>query len=81
MPMVRIREMRVAVRNRDVPVRVGMTHSGHNPFFMQVVVVFVAGAVHMRMAVLKRLMGMCMLVAFRQMQPDPARHQTACDDQ
>lgn len=81
MAMMRIREMRVAVGNGGVPVPVAVTRSGRDRIFMPVVMMFVAGAVLMVMAVFERLMGMCMFVAFGQMQPYAPCHQRACDHQ
>ena len=48
---------------------------------MSMIVMCIARTVGMYMAVLKRLVGMCMLMIFCQMKPDAPRHQDACHDQ
>ena len=48
---------------------------------MNMIVVNIVPTVRMHMAVLKRLVGMCMLVIFCQMKPDAPRHQDACHEQ
>ena len=61
MPVVGIREMRMAVGDRQVPVRMRVAHAGrHRLFvrFVRMVVVLVTLAVRMFMAVLKRLVSM-----------------------
>lgn len=79
--MMRIWKMRMGVRDGVVPMRMDMTRARVYHVVMNVIVVRVARAVHMRMGVLKRLVGMRMLMAFCQMQPDPPSHQCACHDQ
>lgn len=81
MAMVGIRKMRMAVRDGVVQVRVGMARSGRKHFVMTVIVMLVTGAVLMLVAERKRLMGMRMLVAFGQVQPDAPRHQRARNEQ
>lgn len=81
MTVMRVREMRVAVSNRGVPVRMRMFGAGSNRSLVRMIVMFVTCTVLMFMAVLKRFVGMRVLVALRQMQPDASRHQCAGDDQ
>ena len=60
MPVMGIREMRMAVGDRQVPVRMRVARAGrHRLFvrFVRMVVVLVTQAVRMFMAVLKRLVG------------------------
>jgi len=81
MPVMGIREVRVAVRDRQVPVRMRMARTRRDRSFMGMVVMFVTAAVFMFVAVLKRLMDMRMLMAFSEMQPDTPRHQCTRRDQ
>ena len=56
----------------------GMARARCHHFVMSMIVVGIACAVRMHMGMLKRLVGMCMVMFFCQMKPDAPRHQDAC---
>jgi len=77
-PMVRVREMRMTVRQRIVAVRVAMRGAGCQRIGVGVLVMFI---VAMRVVVLRRLVGMSVLVTLGQVQPGTQRHQRAGQQQ
>lgn len=70
--------MRVPMRQRRMPVPVGVRLTGLHTRFVLMAVVFV---VAVPMLVLHRLMGMGVLVPLGQMQPEADRHQAPGDHQ
>lgn len=73
MPMVRIREMRMPVDHRLVPVQVDMGGCWLVGTVVMVVLVMLVG-----MLVLQRLVAVVVFVALGQMQPDTDAHQGRC---
>lgn len=72
MPMMRIGEMFVTMRDRFMPVWVAMLGAGSDGKFMIVKMVLV---MHVFVLMLHFLMCMLMFVVFGQMQPDAERHE------
>ena len=60
-----------------MPVRMGVARAGRDRRLVDVLVVRIAGAVHMLVAVLRRLVPMPMFVPLRQVQRHAQRHQRA----
>ena len=75
MSMMNVREMRMSMGDRQmaVPVLVRLA-----PIPIRTVLMLVVLVVHVAMAVFPRLMGMPVLVALGQVQPDANGHQCAC---
>lgn len=79
MPMMRIRKMRVAVRQRQMAVRVAVRHARWGRCAVRVivrVVLFICTrrSMRMRMVVLERRMHVLVLVALSQMQQHANSH-------
>ncbi len=76
--VVRIREMRMRVRERRVPMRVAVPGARRDRFVMRMLVMLV---VRVRMVMGQRFMHMRMVVLLAQVQPDAEPHQRAGDQQ
>jgi hypothetical protein len=74
-PVMRIREMCVAVFQRLVPMPVAVAGARRHGLGMRVIMVRIAGTVHMAMAVLQRLMAVGMHMALAEVQRHAERHQ------
>lgn len=80
-PVVGIREMRVAVRQRPVHMGMGMVCPRCHGWLVRVVMVFVAFAMCVRMVVFLRLMRVAVLMPLGQVQAHSQRHERACNQQ
>jgi hypothetical protein len=69
--VVRVREVRMAVHQGLVPVRMAVPRAGGNRRHVHMVMVRVAGAVHVFVRVLHRLVRMAVLVPLGQVQATP----------
>ncbi len=75
-PMMHVREMRMGMSDRLVPMPVAVLGAGWQWFIVGVLMVFVV-FVFVRM--IHRFVGMCMTVLLGQVQPDTQRHKRARD--
>jgi hypothetical protein len=75
MPVVHVREMRMRVGDRFVPVPMHMSGTRRDGLVMAVLVVLVAFAVGMFMAVLQCLVRVFVLVPLDKVEPDADCHQ------
>ena len=76
--MVKVRIVRMAMHQPNVPVGVGVRFTRHHVGAMGLPMVLV---VHVPVLVLHVLVCMLVLVTLRQMQPQPDRHQAARNEQ
>ena len=75
MQMVGVREMRMRVPDRLMAVQVGMAGAGKHGLIVSVVMVLIAFTVNMLVDMLKRFVGMLMLVLLGEVQPHTDSHQ------
>ena len=78
-PVMGIREVRMAVGHRLVPVRMAMLCAGRHWRIVRVVVMGIAVAVHVFVRMLDRFVAMHMFMALGQMQPDTGSHENRRD--